>query len=585
MLASDLPFEILSQIAKLLLTDDKLTYILTCKGWKIPFQESLWENIKVDSMDKLKDICAIVNDPTAHVFKTFPNLKHLDMGSLYFYDIDISDTTYGPQWTSVTSLKLQIVPETWKTTAPFMIEVLRNIPNLQSLGIYPYQRFDSMVFDFNRYNDLHLALPQLVNFRVHLRLTDMHPGAVARIPSTYPALSWVYYFCFKYPNLQALTFSSLRQLGGISVMETNERNIALLRSLETVCFYTKELSEWSHVIFWELLCPSNVAIKSLKYRIRSRDPDVTLLCRVTDRLLQSFSTTLAKLSINWGISFNTRIAFEPKLQYSSWLVSLKMRECGLSIALDDLLDHCPSLEHFEFSDGRLYNSSPETSGDPRQHGLLLLILDLVITNVSVLNYATFKCKGLEAIHLKSMRICGSVSAKTRSLCIGMSCLELKTLILDHVKFYSSSEENMSKDPDINLILLSNLTSPRESAETIEKSNKDVNWKSFVEYLAWYHLRGKYDDIHDSAVKIRPLSDQESWTANEYFQVSQFKSKTDVFEAEESLDEKANEEDWKKDLCGGYVELRCSHRTKYDVPLSNHREFYIWPKSFYGFGKV
>ncbi|KAL0084512.1 hypothetical protein F4703DRAFT_1854646 [Phycomyces blakesleeanus] len=162
----------------------------------------------------------------------------------------------------------------------------------------------------------------------------------------------MYYFCFKYPNLQALTFSSLRQLGGISVMETNERNIALLRSvksvfpqLETVCFYTKELSEWSHVIFWELLCPSNVAIKSLKYRIRSRDPDVTLLCRVTDRLLQSFSTTLAKLSINWGISFNTRIAFEPKLQYSSWLSTSSFLMGGCTIVAQKHLEIQGSMDY------------------------------------------------------------------------------------------------------------------------------------------------------------------------------------------------------------------------------------------------
>ncbi|KAI9014458.1 hypothetical protein CLU79DRAFT_766882 [Phycomyces nitens] len=62
-MASRLPVEIILKIAQHLLTEDKIACSLTCKAWRAPFQEIVFTNIKVDSIQELEDICEIVKHP------------------------------------------------------------------------------------------------------------------------------------------------------------------------------------------------------------------------------------------------------------------------------------------------------------------------------------------------------------------------------------------------------------------------------------------------------------------------------------------------------------------------------------------
>ncbi|KAL0084871.1 hypothetical protein F4703DRAFT_1594667 [Phycomyces blakesleeanus] len=262
MLASDLPFEILSKIARLLVADDKLSCILTCKAWKIPFQESLWENIKINFMDKLETICTSVKDttnnylPSNHItkglrvdgktiladwkqtsaFKTFPNLKHVDMGSLSFYNVNIKRIKYGPQWDTLNSLYFKVPPIDRKISTTAILEVLKKASNLKEICIYSDHHYVEIEFNLNQYNAFHIALPRMVNIRVQLMLKDIHPDAVPSIPKTLSALDvtklylklsgwshlWLYYFCYKYLNLQTLSFVSICRLGGIVIKKTTK---------------------------------------------------------------------------------------------------------------------------------------------------------------------------------------------------------------------------------------------------------------------------------------------------------------------------------------------------------------------------
>ncbi|KAL0077790.1 hypothetical protein F4703DRAFT_1881273 [Phycomyces blakesleeanus] len=626
LLPTNLPFEILSQIAHFVSADYKFSCILTCKAWRYPFQESLLENIEVSSMDTLDNICAIVKDSTGNytpqelitqslrvtgktsladwqetrVFKTFPNLKYLDMGSLSFYDVDIKCTKYGPPWESVTSLKFQVSPTSWRISNEFILEILRKIPNLQSIDISSDSFYYLIEFDLSQYNSFHIALPKLTSIKARLGLKDIHPNAVPSIPRTLPALYvtnlylehtycsylWLYYFCYKYPNLRTLIWKSVHKFGNIVIEEDDGRKISLLRSvkrlfphLETVDFYTEEPTEWSHSIFWNLLCLSDVPIKKLKYKIKSRDSDATCFGMTIERFTRSFSTTLEKISIVGNVYFDVENIVKLECIYCPNLVSVEINECGVSIALDNLLDNWPALRRLKFSNVHLY-INPESQRESAQHGLRFMVLDNIVASAPVFKYMSFRCRLLQYMSLSQSQICGPILDETGSLCIDMSYTNFRLLQLDHVKFYSS-EEDISKDTSINLTLLSHSAGNQTLDEAKKKvnANANENRKSTVEHLSWYHLYCELDCPFDYVPKVRQLSQQEVCTAIKYFEDFQLKDRTNIFEVERSCNGQVDKEDWKEDLYRGYVEFRCGHITEYAVPLFWVSETSFWQNLF------
>ncbi|OAD81533.1 hypothetical protein PHYBLDRAFT_73421 [Phycomyces blakesleeanus NRRL 1555(-)] len=98
MTASELPSEILSQIAEHLLTKDILAGPITCKTWRYIFQYYLWRDIQIDSTDTLEHIYNMIkpynNTSIPHgsmvhsiqieqqydLFQCLPNLVHIDLG-------------------------------------------------------------------------------------------------------------------------------------------------------------------------------------------------------------------------------------------------------------------------------------------------------------------------------------------------------------------------------------------------------------------------------------------------------------------------------------------------------------------------
>ncbi|KAL0077844.1 hypothetical protein J3Q64DRAFT_1822635 [Phycomyces blakesleeanus] len=559
MLASDLPFELLSKITALLLPKDKLSCALTCKNWRTPYQESLWSNIQVNSFPRLEYMCA-----TSNILNVFHNVEDFDMGFLSLYRTDLQKANYIlPQWKPVTSLKLKLKPRDWYISAHLILEISRVFPNVRAIDI-SLCCHNSIEFKLDHYNYFHIALPNLTNIKAFLLLDFIHPDEVPSIPRTRPALdvtslsfdliilnhTWIYYFIYKYPNLRTLTWKAAYQENLDSTIEYDERKASLIRSvekaflhLETLDFCISEPTEWAHALLWDLLCPLSVPIKDLKYKINSSDCGVPFLEMVIERLVQSFSTTLKTLSVVGSVYTNGEPIYKPDFLYCPHLVSVEINECGVSIALDSLLDSCPALRKLSFSSGQLYISE-DPQEKPSLHGLEILILDNIVTNVSVLNYTSFRCRTLQL--------------ETRSLCIDMSCTNFKLLKLEQVSFYSSKED-MSKDTTINLMLISQLTGSRMSTET-----KD-NLEPSVEHLAWYHISGEYTEIFDSTLETRQLLEQETYTTNEYFQVSQFKDRPIFSKPEKSFDEQINKEDLEEDLCRGYVELRCGQIAEYIVP--------------------
>ncbi|KAL0084429.1 hypothetical protein J3Q64DRAFT_1747646 [Phycomyces blakesleeanus] len=607
MWASELPFEIIAQIADFLLKNDKYECSLTCKRWRALFQQSILKNIKVDTMIELEEICNLIKNPTSNsppydlivqglrftgpckidlqqsdIFQILPNLKHLFLESLHINQEDIGLASYYRPLKFLVSIKLQIKVVKLPMATDILVEYLENIPHLQKLDVTAYSSVSPLRFSSNSFNTLHRTLPHLAYIKACLILTDIHKKYVQEIPKTVPALSvttldlsivdwdhpWLYYFTYKYPYLRTLMWRTSCAATGWIVKNYEERNVALLHSiatvfphLETVDFYTEDCTEWSHAIFWDLLCRSNVPIKTIKYETKYSDCEASFLKTIIQRFLQSFSKTIETFSIVGNMRFKFKNIARPEFSYCPQLVDLEIKFSGVSIALDNLLDNCIALRQFKYVDGRLYIDS-KTYGEPMQHGLQTLDTDGVVANAAVFDYLSFRCRSLEYMDLTQAQICGSLSDDTRSLHINMIYTRLKVLNVFRARFYSS-DERMNKNTIINLVLLSQLTDTGLSSEKRQLRNMGPN----VKHLAWLHLYCKLDYPSDYAPKIRNLSEQEVVTITNYYQKRLFKESVTVQEAERSINGQTFAEDWKADLYRGYAELRCGFIADCRVPLS------------------
>ncbi|KAL0077763.1 hypothetical protein F4703DRAFT_1881171 [Phycomyces blakesleeanus] len=613
MSASDLPFEILSNIARFTPTSDKCCCILACKAWKIPFQESLWRKIQVYSMKELENISDIINSSTNktmpfnlmttdirftgiinftgwqknNVFQAFPNLEYIDMGSLFFSEIKMDEIKSNLEWSSITKLKTKFKHTRSRNSTIKMLGILRSTPNLRVLDIGPHYRRVPLELSLQLYNNLHNMLPSLTSMAANLALDDINRRDARKIRKTEPALHltslylhltswdsmWLYYFAYKYPNLRTLKWRAPCQTErGVIIKEYGEEEVSLLRSikkvfpsLESLDFYTEETTELSHAILWEFICRSSVPLKTLHYKLKFGASGAIFLGTVIRRLLQSFIKTLERISVIGDFCFEKDNIVEPEFPFSARLVSIEIKDCGISIALDNLLDNYPALLQLTFYNGQLYISPEAALRESRQHGLKLLNLNSIEANASVLSYTSFRCRNLQYMDLGHSEIHGSSSTENGSLYIDMSYTSFKSLEFSDAMFYYSNDDDYNYDDDpskntaINLVLLSRLAGncPATGKQDIKKSEYSV------EHLAWYHFYCELEYVFDFTLKIRKLSEQEVISAVDYFKESQLKKdRENISEVERSGFGLVDKDYWKEDLCRGYVELRCGHIAKY-----------------------
>ncbi|KAL0084405.1 hypothetical protein J3Q64DRAFT_1835928 [Phycomyces blakesleeanus] len=193
---SDLPFEILSRIASYVFNDGKLACMMTCKRWKIPYQESVWKTLQIDFMEELEEICTTAKNSTSRflpydltteiihiyklfsinklqklqVFQTFRNLKHLDIKVICFDPADADFTRYVSGLSSLVSLVLQPTQTTQRMFIPLILEILGHMPNLQKL--YIGLRFPDyeIQLKLHQFNHLHTLLPKLSAIKLSLSL-------------------------------------------------------------------------------------------------------------------------------------------------------------------------------------------------------------------------------------------------------------------------------------------------------------------------------------------------------------------------------------------------------------------------------
>ncbi|OAD71494.1 hypothetical protein PHYBLDRAFT_187572, partial [Phycomyces blakesleeanus NRRL 1555(-)] len=224
MKASELPQEILTHIADNLSTKDRLSCALTCKGWRYSFQRTLWKTVQANTLRLFKNILDTIRSsqnssipygiwvhslcmqnfilspylsdiPVIELFRCLPNLKCLYLGDIGYKNI-----------------YREIVP------APSILEFINTCSMLQKLEIIAPKKGYRIELSLDDFDNLHQNLKRLSFIKAAVNLNFDFTATLNTIPNTAPAYSvttldidtnqwnplWLYYFCYKYPNLRSL---------------------------------------------------------------------------------------------------------------------------------------------------------------------------------------------------------------------------------------------------------------------------------------------------------------------------------------------------------------------------------------------
>ncbi|KAL0073635.1 hypothetical protein J3Q64DRAFT_1780501 [Phycomyces blakesleeanus] len=420
---------------------------------------------------------------------------------------------------------------------------------------------------------------------------------------------WLYYFSYKYPNLRSLRLDTSKVIYGWTeyiltqgVTYPYPSHSKSLQRLETLELITPNISEWTHLVFWEFIYPLRIPLKNLKYKATCNRKDLWLHAQLYEtnikRILQSFSGTLENLSIEGTVFFD--IKHGPALELSSYapfLKDLHIKSCGVSINLDDLLDKCPVLKRLRYFGGQLLiNSSTmiketiqQQEKQPQHHGLQILELRRVVTSAEVFSRLSFRCRRLQYMNLSSLWVSGLTFEADGCLLVDMPYTFFKAVRLAHIK-YCSPYERRDGDTTISLTLLSQLSDPMSSLPSITSTSdklihgekEKVDRKSVAvvtrKNIAWFHTFLDVVFETDTRIGIRQLSEQEASTAVGFYQSFQSNRDNQPRRVDMPLDGDNLKEDWKDKLCRGYGELRCGQVEKYILPSDSKYDKYFWKYS-------
>ncbi|KAL0085692.1 hypothetical protein J3Q64DRAFT_1835330 [Phycomyces blakesleeanus] len=361
MKVSELPFEILTQIADKLSTTDRLTCALTCKGWRYPFQKALWRDVLINSYYGMRPFirsikayqnssisypllvrslrihlyCHIPEIPDINcsdLYRYLPNLKHLDLGTISYKWLYTDITEADKIWKSLESLKIQYQGTSEEQPEKRFLRLINACSMLQELRIYEHgwgYRIELGVEDFD---NLHQNLRHLSAIKAGICLEINFSVPLDRIPNTIPAFTvtsidinskqyenktqtgnrnwnewnplWLYYFGYKYPNLRSLKLEVTDISGDPMTSDQRQTIISRLQSnpnafqhLETFDLTTNRFFESSDFVLWEFLCPLRAPLKHLALNATQNDGVDYSHPIDVNRIFQSFSQTLESLSL------------------------------------------------------------------------------------------------------------------------------------------------------------------------------------------------------------------------------------------------------------------------------------------------
>ncbi|KAL0077630.1 hypothetical protein J3Q64DRAFT_1835722 [Phycomyces blakesleeanus] len=635
MLASQLPFEILAHIASFLLVNDRIPCVQTCKSWKTPFEESLWDTVEISSRLKLFAVCSSAN-PSQNIYQKyghlvrkldlygnfilsdtqlsviqqrFPNLRHFKTGKKNISKTSFGRTADWNSWTSLTKLCVDTTRLGYSHAEKNVLEVLSCLPSLTELELEQYNWEKIMIFELKDFETLHMYLPRIEHLSIQLKFASLTPEHLSQMEKATPAISlksfklgygsldlrWICYFARKYPNIRLLEWA-INDDEDLEY-EHEDETMRLLTSLpyvfphlNTARMYSSGNPDQLHLTFWKLLRPFNVPIKDLINEFCYHKDEKARLERNITECVNAVSETVEIFNVI-GYDFRDPQIISTGFNNCSRLVDLNIHECNTHITLNSLLDHCVSLKRLRFSLGSISIKQKKIDYSIT-HGLRILDVTGATVESETFNYLSLRCRQLNYMRLNGVNVTGIVYQDTGCLCLNMPYTDFKLLHIHCVQFYQQSVNSL-RNSNLNLVSLSLSSSVAHNDQTkIKNRSTDIRLYNniYSRYLAssiWFHTFCEDLTIYRGRSKVRILEEEEVSYAYDYYHSGHFHDSKNTESSEEVY--RSNEgnvamDKWHQDLPRGYAELKCEYIAKYDLRLEKTYDDRFWQNVYNGLTK-
>ncbi|OAD72564.1 hypothetical protein PHYBLDRAFT_65393 [Phycomyces blakesleeanus NRRL 1555(-)] len=609
MLASELPFEILLNISRFLHTKDKFHCMFICRAWKIPFQESMWRKVCILDKKKLEAICSTsaIKD---NIYLNGHNTRDLylngkiratdsqlyalqlcfqNLRRLYIKRNCLNETDFGKQadwnlWKYLEDLCIVLDELRIEDTEKVFLDIVSCLPRLKRLDLIRHSWKTKLAFTMKDFETLHKHLPRLEYLTLSVDLGSLSREELLQARTVDPATNltvfkvdtkiadhrWLYYFAQKYPNIHTLRWEPYDK-NGVTDDYQEETSFLLkgvryaFQRLKTLNVHSAGSSDWLHLFFWKILCPSSLQIRNISCRpyLQTRKPEI--LEEIIRMCMDSFSRTVETLSIKGRYRFNIPHKLTELFVYSPHLVYLNIDQSDASIILDELLDRCVVLKRLRFACGWI-SVSPDSHNSLGRHGLRMIEIYDSTIDTDTFDYLSFHCRHLNYLSLTDIKAIGKVSPKTGSLCLNMSYSSFEILHIFGIQLYPS-EDNINPNTVVNIMVFSRPIPGNKKPEN-DTSNATVfgskQSKIFTE-STWFHLYCDEKDMDKGAHTTRIMRKKEVNQARKYYRHFQRnKSAAKKLDDIRSIDGQTTRYGWKKDLPRGYAVLKCGDVAKYVI---------------------
>ncbi|KAI9015695.1 hypothetical protein CLU79DRAFT_765397, partial [Phycomyces nitens] len=541
MLATEVSYEILTDIANFLCNNDKMTCSIVCKSWKAPFQHSLWDTLTIDSKNILQVCCISNTQPTVY------QLNGNRVQSLIFQDVQTTEhelytlqqlfpklkTVFIPHNTIVED-KLGNLPD-WNlwgglTTMTIytrklndddqrlqVFKILACLPRLKQLTLKDsvfYSTIPQPKDTWEILEKIHESLPQLECLDTDILLGPLPVSDIPKMKNITPAstmtvvklsdlnldLGWIFYLGLKYPNIHSLFTEKTYSEESTVDLATDKYALKVLNllpkfsNLKKMTVIHKGAFRLDYVLFWDTLQEPIKSLESLDY--------ILDICSNTEigqfdepRTIHFSSTKIQQFSFQATDFYPNSPKIILSLGICPLLVDLKILNPGTDIELDTLLRNCISLRTVCLADTFISLSS-EAFNDTITHELKSIELRRLRTASATFNYLSSCCRNLDKMSLSHVQICGKVDEDRRKLSLNMPFTRFKTLDIADTRFFAvDSEEglkseDLKEDDSLRFICVEQTDVIQQSMDTYSSNIRSLSTRTPAHNFkqTWYHFQ-------------------------------------------------------------------------------------------------
>ncbi|KAI9014480.1 hypothetical protein CLU79DRAFT_766945 [Phycomyces nitens] len=495
MLASELPFEVISQVANVLTNHDKLRCSYVCKSWRVPFQESLWRHLKINSQERLYKICSLLNTDNSIFQENCYRIQKLNLGDyIHISDDDLYTlqkhlpnlsclctgtdcldiSSFGilsdwSLWSSLRDLEVDLVHLKLVEPERTFLNIFSGLPRLTRLGIYDHLYNKALSFSLRDIEELHECLPCLRHFSIYMKPAVLTADDLMIIPDVIPATKlaflrfrvkncghqWLSYFAAKYPNIR--TLEGLSSDGTLTTDIYQKDLISMFMSLSSAFQHLTDIEihiggdpKQLFINIWEHLYQLNVPLEHIDCKVNQTIGSTKTIEDFIERCVSLYSNSLKSLAIQSHDYYCEVWIITSTLSNYPLLVDLKLDVYYSKVALNDILNSCPGLKRLVLC-AKILIVRQDHQNILDTHRLQELDIRYMSLGVSVFHYISTRCKHLTSMRLTNINIYDPAALWTSDILVSMPFTVLDVLYICNLQIVESDNNNYNLNGPIHII--------------------------------------------------------------------------------------------------------------------------------------